>query len=43
MCDVDLDICYYNRQRVLQYLESKFKGKTSKILTLNTLSGKLLN
>ena len=38
MCDVDLDICYYNRQRVLQYLEEKFEGKTSKILTLNTLS-----
>lgn len=42
MCDVDLDICYYNRHRVLEYLENKFKGKTSKILTLNTLSGKLL-
>lgn len=42
MCDVDLDICYYNRQKVLQYLEEKFKGKTSKILTLNTLSTKLL-
>lgn len=42
MCDVDLDICYYNRQKVLQYLENKFKDKTSKILTLNTLSGKLL-
>lgn len=42
MCDVDLDICYYNRQKVLEYLENKFKGKTSKILTLNTLSGKLL-
>jgi DNA polymerase-3 subunit alpha len=42
MCDVDLDICYYNRPKVLQYLEEKFKGKTSKILTLNTLSGKLL-
>jgi len=42
MCDVDLDICYYNRQKVLQYLEEQFKGKTSKILTLNTLSGKLL-
>ena len=38
MCDVDLDICYYNRHKVLQYLEEKFKGKTSKILTLNTLS-----
>jgi len=42
MCDVDLDICYYNRQKVLQYLEEKFEGKTSKILTLNTLSTKLL-
>ena len=42
MCDVDLDICYYNRHRVLEYLETKFKGKTIKILTLNTLSGKLL-
>jgi len=42
MCDVDLDICYYNRHKVLEYLESKFKGKTSKILTLNTLSAKLL-
>ena len=42
MCDVDLDICYYNRGKVLKYLEEKFKGKTSKILTLNTLSTKLL-
>tara|TARA_R100000008_G_scaffold85908_1_gene77110 strand:- start:5156 stop:7681 length:2526 start_codon:yes stop_codon:yes gene_type:complete len=42
MCDVDIDICYYKRSEVLGYLEEKFKGKTSKILTLNTLSGKLL-
>ena len=42
MCDVDLDICYYNRQKVLAYLAEKFKGKTSKIITLNTLSTKLL-
>ena len=42
MCDVDIDICYYNRSKVLEYLENKFVGKTSKILTLNTLSGKLL-
>lgn len=42
MCDVDIDICYYNRQKVIAYLESKFIGKTSKILTVNTLSGKLL-
>lgn len=42
MADVDLDICYYDRQKVLQHLEEKFEGKTSKILTLNTLSGKLV-
>lgn len=42
MCDVDLDICYYNRPKILQHLEDKFKGKTSKILTLNSLSGRLL-
>ena len=42
MCDVDLDICYYNRAKVIEYLESQFKGRTAKILTLNTLSSKLL-
>lgn len=42
MCDVDLDICYYQRHRVLEYLEKKFENKTAKILTLNTLSSKLL-
>lgn len=42
MCDVDMDICYYNRQTVLKYLDEKYKGKTSKILTFNTLSAKLL-
>jgi DNA polymerase-3 subunit alpha len=42
MCDVDMDICFYNRDKVIKYLEEKFAGKTSKILTLNTLSAKLL-
>jgi DNA polymerase-3 subunit alpha len=42
MCDVDLDICYYRRPEVLAYIEEKFKGKTCKILTFNTLSSKLL-
>ena len=42
MCDVDIDVCYYRRGEVLQYLEKEFKGSTSKILTLNTLSGKLV-
>ena len=42
MCDVDVDVCYYRRQEVLQYLKEEFAGSTSKILTLNTLSGKLV-
>ena len=42
MCDVDIDVCYHNRQRVLRYLEELFKGRTSKIITFNTLSSKLL-
>tara|TARA_Y100001963_G_scaffold159997_1_gene266866 strand:+ start:4028 stop:6583 length:2556 start_codon:yes stop_codon:yes gene_type:complete len=42
MCDVDLDICYYNRQRVLKYLEEKFEGRTCKIVTLLGLKTKLL-
>ena len=42
MADIDLDICYYDRKKVLEYLGKEFKSKTSKILTLNTLSGKLV-
>ena len=42
MCDVDIDVCYYRRAEVLKYLEEEFKGSTAKILTLNTLSGKLV-
>ena len=42
MCDVDIDVCYYRRAEVLRYLEKEFKGSTSKILTLNKLSGKLV-
>ena len=42
MPDVDLDICYYRRDEVLKYLGEIFKNKVAKILTLNTLSGKLL-
>jgi len=42
MVDIDNDVCYYNRHRVLDYIDDKFRGKTAKILTLNKLSGKLL-
>jgi DNA-directed DNA polymerase III PolC len=42
MCDVDIDICYYNRHKVLDYLDKKFAGRICKILTTTTLTGKLL-
>ena len=41
MCDIDVDVCYYNRQKVIKHLEELFTGKTSKVVTFNTLSGKL--
>jgi DNA polymerase-3 subunit alpha len=41
LADVDNDISYNRRAEVVRYIEDKYKGKTSKILTLNTLSGKL--
>lgn len=41
LCDVDNDISYDRRQEVLDYINKKYAGRTSKILTLNTLSSKL--
>lgn len=42
MVDCDLDIAYYDRPKVIEWLQNRFSGQTCKILTLNTLSGKLL-
>jgi DNA polymerase-3 subunit alpha len=39
--DCDNDISYSRRGEVVSYIERKHKGKTCKILTLNTLSSKL--
>lgn len=41
LADVDNDIAYEYRKKVIEYIESKYPSRTSKILTLNTLSGKL--
>lgn len=41
LADIDNDIAYEHRQRVISYIEQKHPGRTSNILTLNTLSGKL--
>jgi len=39
--DVDNDIDFLRRHEVIKYIERKHEGRTCKILTLNTLSGKL--
>jgi len=41
LADVDNDISYDRRQEVIKYIEQQHKGRTCKILTLNTLSSKL--
>lgn len=41
LADIDNDISYDRRIEVIKYIENKYEGKTSKILTLNTLSSKL--
>jgi DNA polymerase-3 subunit alpha len=38
--DCDHDIEFIDRAKVIEYINTKFAGQTSKILTLNTLSGK---
>ncbi len=42
LCDIDQDICFYKRDKVIAYLYEKYKGKTCRILTFNTLSPRLL-
>ena len=41
LADVDNDIAYERRAEVIKYIEKKHPARTAKILTLNTLSGKL--
>jgi DNA-directed DNA polymerase III PolC len=41
LADVDSDISYDRRQEVIQFIEQKHFGRTSKILTVGTLSSKL--
>lgn len=41
LADVDNDISYERRHEVIDYIERKHPSRTCKILTLNTLSGKL--
>lgn len=40
--DVDLDIDFCRRQEVIDYLEKKYQGQTAKLLTVSTLSSKVL-
>lgn len=39
--DIDNDIDYSRRGEVIQFIEERHQGKTCRILTLNTLSGKM--
>lgn len=41
LADIDNDIAYESRDKVISYIEGKYPGRTAKILTLNTLSSKL--
>lgn len=40
--DVDIDYSKFKRNLVLEYLQNKYPNKTSKILNLSTLQGKVL-
>lgn len=39
--DVDTDVSYERRKEVIEFIQNRYAGKTCKILTLSTLSGKL--
>lgn len=39
--DIDNDISYEKRDKVIEYIEKTHKGRTAKILTFNTFSSKL--
>lgn len=41
LCDIDCDVSYENRKRLLSHINDKFQGKVSKIGSQITLSGKL--
>lgn len=40
--DIDVDISYLHRPKVLEYVAKKYFGSTAKILTISTLSGKAM-
>lgn len=42
LLDVDLDISFKQRAEVISYLEKKYDGQTAKLLTVSTLSSKIL-
>ena len=41
LADIDNDIAYEHRDKVIKYIEQKYPNRTAKILTLNTLTSKL--
>lgn len=41
LADIDNDIAYEHRDKVIKYIEDSYPNRTAKILTLNTLTSKL--
>lgn len=42
LMDCDLDISMYDRQKVIQWLEKRYERQTAKLLTVSTLTTKIL-
>lgn len=40
--DIDMDFDYHRRQEIIEYLNIKYQGKTSKLLTTTTFTSKIL-
>lgn len=41
-CDIDQDQCYFRRGEIISYINNRYEGKTSKLLSTSTLSSKIL-
>jgi DNA polymerase-3 subunit alpha len=42
VADVDMDFGYYRRQEVIDYINQRYPGQTSQLLTVRTLSSRIL-
>lgn len=42
LLDIDIDISFRQRSQVIEYLDNKYKSQTAKLLTVSTLTSKIL-